>query len=184
MTTASVERAHAVADNLFEANAAVFGGDLATYRGHVHRVIGIVGLQCDVPAAVAGPLGLAAFFHDAGIWFDGTWDYLGPSVRRAVAALDKSDEPYSGLVSSLINEHHRLRRAHHDDPLVEAFRRADLTDVTAGLIAPGVSRTRYQALVAEYPADGFRPMLFRAFGRGLRESPLHPAPMVKFRATS
>ena len=99
MTTASIERAHEVADRLFEANAAVFGEDLPTYRGHVHRVIGIVGLQCDVPAAVAGPLGLAAFFHDAGIWFDGTWDYLGPSVRRAVAALDESDEPYSGLVS-------------------------------------------------------------------------------------
>jgi hypothetical protein len=180
VTTASIDRAHGVAERLFEVNAGVFGGDLRTYRGHVHRVIGVVGLQCDVPAAVAGPLGLAAFFHDAGIWFDETWDYLAPSVRRAVAALDESDEPHSGLVSSLIGEHHRLRRARHDDPLVEAFRRADLTDVTAGLIAPGVSRTRYRALVAEYPADGFRPMLFKAFGRGLRESPLHPAPMVKF----
>jgi hypothetical protein len=84
------------------------------------------------------------------------------------------------LVSALISEHHRLRRAWHNDPLVEAFRRADLTDVTAGLIAPGVSRARYRALVAEYPADGLRPMLLKAFGRGLRESPLHPAPMVKF----
>ena len=180
MTTTSIERAHDVADSLFEANAPVFGGDLPTYRGHVHRVIGIVGLQCDVPAAVAGPLGLAAFFHDAGIWFDETWDYLGPSVRRALAALGESDEPHAGLVSGLISEHHRLRRARHIDPLVEAFRRADLTDVTAGLIAPGVSRAHYRALVAEYPADGLRPMLFKAFGRGLRESPLHPAPMVKF----
>ncbi len=180
MTTASIERAHGVADKLFEANATVFGGDLQIYRGHVHRVIGIVGLQCDVPPAVASSLGLAAFFHDAGIWFDGTWDYLAPSVRRAVAALDESDEPHSGLVSALISEHHRLRRARHNNPLVEAFRRADLTDITAGLIAPGVPRTRYQALVAEYPADGFRPMLFKAFGRGLRESPLHPAPMMKF----
>jgi len=180
VTTPSIDRAHEVADSLFEANAAVFGGDLQTYRGHVHRVIGIVGLQCDVPAAVAGPLGLAAFFHDAGIWFDETWDYLVPSVRRAVAALDESDQLYSGLVSALISEHHRLRRARHADPLVEAFRRADLTDVTAGLIAPGVSRARHRALVAEYPADGLRPMLLKAFGRGLRESPLHPAPMVKF----
>jgi len=98
----------------------------------------------------------------------------GTTWRRRCA------EPHSGLVASLFGEHHRLRRARHDDPLVEAFRRADLTDVTAGLIAPGVSRTRYRALVAEYPADGFRPMLFKAFGRGLRESPLHPAPMVKF----
>jgi len=43
-----------------------------------------------------------------------------------------------------------------------------------------VARARYRALVQEYPADGLRPMLFKAFGRGLRQSPLHPAPMVKF----
>ena len=55
MSTASVMRAHDVADTLFERNAAVFGGDLQTYKGHVHRVIGTVGLQCDVPATVAGP---------------------------------------------------------------------------------------------------------------------------------
>lgn len=60
MTAASIVRAHDVADTLFERDAAVFGGDLQTYKGDVHRVIGIVGLQCDVPAAVAGPLGPAA----------------------------------------------------------------------------------------------------------------------------
>jgi hypothetical protein len=177
--TASVARAHEVADELFERNAAVFGGDLPIYKGHVDRVIGLVGLHCDVPAAVAGPLGLAAFFHDSVIWFDGTWDYLAPSVRRALAELDESDAPYAGLVSGLITEHHRLRPARHDDPLVEAFRRADLVDVTAGLVAPGVSRKQYRALVGQYPSRGFRPMLLKAFGRGLRESPLHPLPMVK-----
>jgi hypothetical protein len=52
------------------------------------------------PRDGSGPLGLAAFFHDAGIWFDGTWDYLPPLVRRAVAELDKSDEPYSGISAS------------------------------------------------------------------------------------
>ena len=180
MGAATVERAHDVADRLFDGNAAVFGDDLATYRGHVHRVIGLVGLQRDIPAAVAGPLGLAAFFHDAGIWFDGTWDYLPSSVRRAVAELDESDAHHAGLVASLITEHHRLRRARSDDPLVEAFRRADLVDVTAGLLTPGVSRTQYRTLVARYPSRGFRPMLLKAFGRGLRESPSHPLPMVKF----
>ena len=181
MTATPVTHAHEVADELFERNAAVFGRDLPIYRGHVHRVIGLVGLQCDVPKAVAGPLGLAAFFHDAGIWFDGTWDYLPPSVRRAVAELEGSDDaPYSDLVASLINEHHRLRPALAEDPLVEAFRRADLVDVTGGLIAPGVSREQYRTLVEQYPPRGFRPMLLKAFGRGLREKPWNPMPMVKF----
>lgn len=180
MSTAEVAHAHVVADELFERNTAVFGEELPIYRGHVHRVIGLVGLQCDVPAAAAKPLGLAAFFHDAGIWFDGTWDYLEPSVRRALAELGESDAAYSGLVSALITEHHRLRRARHADPLVEAFRRADLTDITAGIISPSISRKDYRALVGTYPSRGFRPMLLRAFGRGLRESPFHPFPMMKF----
>jgi hypothetical protein len=130
---------------------------------------------------VAVPLGVAGFFHDAGIWFDGTWDYLPPSVKRATAELSESDAQHVELVSSLISEHHRMRKARHDNPFVEAFRRADLADVSAGLVGvPGATRAQYQELVAEYPANGFRPMLMKAFGRGLKESPVRPMPMMKF----
>ncbi|WP_051341401.1 hypothetical protein [Pseudonocardia spinosispora] len=181
MPTTTIARAHETADELFERHATVFGDELPIYRGHVHRVIGVVGLQCDVPADIAAPLGIAAFFHDAGIWFDGTWDYLPPSARRATEELGESDAQHAELVSSLITEHHRMRKARHDDPLVEAFRRADLTDVSAGLIgAPGASRAQFKELVAQYPDKGFRPMLMRAFGRGLKESPVNPVPMMKF----
>ena len=181
MSAAGTNRAHEVADELFDRYGPTFGAELPIYRGHVQRVIGLVGLQVDVPAERAGPLGLAAFFHDAGLWFDGTWDYLPPSIRRATAALDPTDREHAGLVAAIIDEHHRLRPARHPDPLVEAVRRADLTDITAGLVpSPRVSRAGYRALAAEYPVRGLRPMLLRAFGRGLRESPLHPAPMIKF----
>lgn len=181
MPTAPITRAHDVADELFERHASVFGQELPIYRGHVHRVIGLVGMQCDVPADVLGPLGLAAFFHDAGIWFDKTWDYLPSSVRRATDELSETNKHHSGLVAGLISEHHRLRRAHHDDPLVEAFRRADLTDVSAGLLtSPGVSRKQYKELLAEYPSHRFQLMVLKAFARGIRESPLHPMPMMKF----
>ncbi len=175
-----VKRAHEVADELFERHAAVFGPDLPIYRGHVHRVLGLVGLQRDVSEDLARSLGVTAFFHDAGIWFDGTWDYLPPSVRRATAALDGPDRAYAKLVAEMIDKHHRLRPAHGSDPLVEAFRRADLADVSAGLVRPtGVSRQAYRSLSAAHPAHGFRPMLLRAFGRGVREAPLRPLPMIK-----
>ena len=82
-----VDPAHRVADELFDRHGDVFGAERAIYRGHVHRVIGLVGRQVEVPAELAGVLGLAAFFHDAGLWFDRTGDYLPPSTRRAVAAL-------------------------------------------------------------------------------------------------
>jgi len=176
----ATEVAHQVADELFDRHGPIFGPELPIYRGHVHRVIGLAGRQVEVPAEQAGVLGLAVFFHDAGIWFDGTWDYLPPSTRRAVAALEPADRGHAELVAAIIDEHHRVRRARHPGPLVEAVRRGDLTDITGGLIpAPGVPRADYRALVAEYPARGFRPMLLRAFGRGLRESPRHPAPMIK-----
>jgi hypothetical protein len=176
----SLASAHEVADELLHRHRAVFGADLNTYSGHVHRVIGLVGLQCAVPAELAAPLGHAAFFHDSAIWFDGTWDYLGPSAERALAELSGPSAAHAELVTSLITEHHRLSRAHHSNPLVEAFRRADLTDVTAGLIgSPGVPREQYRDLARHYPARGFRPMLLRAFGKGLREAPLRPIPMIK-----
>jgi hypothetical protein len=179
--TVPAARAHDVADGLFARHAAVFGDDLDRYRGHVHRVIGLVALQHPVEGTAADALGVAAFFHDAGLWFDGgTWDYLPPSIRHARAELGGAAE-HAALVEAMIDEHHRVRRARHPDPLVEAFRRADLTDVTGGLVgAPGVPRAGYRALVARHPATGFRPMLLRAFGRGLREDPRHPVPMLRF----
>lgn len=180
MAVVPVTLAHEIADALFEKNAAVFGADLPTYRGHVHRVIGLVGMQTTITAEHAEAVGVAGFFHDAAIWFDATWDYLPPSIARAVAELGGAQAPHAALVTALIDEHHRLRRARHADPLVEAFRRADLTDVSAGLVrAPGAGRRGYRGLTKEYPARGLRPMLLKAFGRGLRESPLHPVPMMK-----
>lgn len=124
---------------------------------------------------------MAAFFHDAAIWLDDTWDYLQPSVDRALEELTPDEEEHAPLVSALINEHHRVRKARHEHPLVEAFRRADMTDVYFGLPkSPGVPRKTYRSIVSEYPATRFRRVLARAFLRGLRENPLRPMPMVKF----
>jgi hypothetical protein len=179
--TSTLDAAHERADELFAKHGTVFGGDLTRYRGHVHRVIGLVGLQQQVPAESVDAFGTAAFFHDAAIWFDGTLDYLGPSAARAVAELGGADHPQADLVSALITEHHRLRRARHSDPLVEALRRADLTDVCAGFIpVPGSGRKQYRQLVRKYPMVGFHPMLVRAVGRAVKENPRRPLPFLKF----
>jgi hypothetical protein len=172
--------AHDAADVLFAENRAVFGDDLGPYSGHVHRVIGLVSLLVDIPPELARPLGVAAFFHDAAIWFDETWDYLPRSVERAEAELTDAEGEHRELVAAMINEHHRFRTAHHDAPIVEAFRRADLGDISFGRIRPaGITRGDYLALTATYPAKGLRPMLLRALGRGLKENPFRPASMLK-----
>src|SRR4051794_2696039 len=143
MASSAVDRAHEVANDLFDRDAATYGADLTRYYGHVHRVIGLVGEQRDVAEGEAYPLGVAAYYHDAGIWFDDTWDYLPPSIRRAVAELGPSGEQHAALVTALIDEHHRIRRARSAAPLVEAFRRADLIDVSRGLVTAGVPRSTY-----------------------------------------
>jgi hypothetical protein len=180
MPTSFVDLAHSVADALFDRDAAAYGDDLARYRGHVHRVIGLVGVQGEVPEYRAHPLGVAAYYHDAAIWLDDTWDYLPPSTRRAVAELGADADHHAELVTELIQEHHRIRRARSADAMVEAFRRADLIDVSRGLITAGVPRPAYRELVNHYPDTGFRRMLLRAFARGLRTDPWRPAPMLKF----
>ncbi len=173
--------AHRVADELFALYPTEFGALYAAYRGHVHRGIDLVGVQMDLDEATALLLGAAAFFHDAGIWLDDTFDYLTPSIQRALDYLDDVDEEGKELVRTVIFEHHRLRRARSDHALVEAFRRADLTDLTGGLIlAPGVSFRDYRRLAGRYPSHGFRWKLTVIFVRWMIRHPLKPLPMVKW----
>ena len=179
MSEHSSQSAHGVVDALFDKHKATFGQDMVPYRHHVHRVLALVSMQFDVEAQLVRPLAVAAFFHDSSIWFDQTWDYLPGSIERAVTELRPDEQEHVTLVIALIGEHHRIRRARHSSPLVEAFRRADMADLYAPVIgAPEVPRSAYRALVREYPYEGFRRMLSKAFGRGLRENPLRPMPMV------
>ncbi|NOX28614.1 MAG: hypothetical protein GXP35_00965 [Actinobacteria bacterium] len=181
MSDETTVSAHTAANKLFDQHESIFGRDLLPYRHHVHRVLGLVSLQVEVEPQLVRPLGVAAFFHDASIWFDQTWDYLPGSIERAIAELGPDEQEHAGLVTALVDEHHRIRKARHPHPLVEAFRRADMADIYSPLVgAPGVRRSEYRKLVDEYPYKGFRRMLAKAFGRGLRESPLRPMPMVKF----
>ncbi len=179
--TAAGQSAHDVADRLLARHAARFGVDRARYEGHVHRVIALVDRQLPLTDAEAQLLGVAAFAHDAGIWFAQTWDYLGPSVDVALAELpEDATAEQRALVTAMVEEHHRLTRAHHPHPLVEALRRADLHDLTAGLRpAPGVGRPWWRAIRLRHPSLGFRRMLVRAFVSGVRAEPTRPLPMLK-----
>ena len=145
MVSSAVDRAHAVANDLFDRDAATYGADLTRYYGHVHRVIGLVGEQRDVAEGEAYPYSASPRdHHDAGIWFHDTWDYLPPSIRRAVAELGPSGEQHAALVTALIDEHHRIRPARSAAPLARGLRRADLIDVSRGLVTAGVPRSTYR----------------------------------------
>lgn len=165
-------------DELFEADAEVFGRDLAPYRGHAHRVAELTARQVDLEPGWVEPVAVASYFHDAAIWYDDTWDYLPGSERRAAGAM--ADPADAQLVTSMIDGHHRLRPARHPHPLVEAMRRADATDIYRVVMPPRVSRADYRDLLRRYPDAGFHAMLARGFVLGLRERKrINPMPMVK-----
>jgi len=99
---------------------------------------------------------IAGCFHDLGIWSDRTVDYLPPSVAREKDYLAQHAlERWSPEIELMIAIHHKLRRYQdHRYPLVEVFRRADLVDVSLGLLRCGVTgayirRVRQQFLTRD-----------------------------------
>lgn len=168
-----IAQVHSRIDELFERGAAVFGRDLAPYRGHAHRVAELAARQVEMREQWVEPLAVAGYFHDAGIWFDGTWDYLPGSERRA-AAEDPAD---AQLVTAMISEHHRIRHARDPHPLVEALRRADAADIYRVGFPPGTTRADYRQMLRRWPDAHFHAMLARGFWMGVKEG--KPASMVK-----
>ncbi len=157
------------------------GRDFDAYGNHVRRVFGLVRAQGphlaqDDLAQVA----IAAVFHDLAIWVDDTFDYLEPSRDHATEYLEtEGRSAWIPQVSALIMGHHKLRPV-RDDPLVEAFRRADLCDLSFGLVSRGVPPGAYRELVAAFPVCGFQQRLVHFALIQLRKDPLRPLPMLRW----
>jgi hypothetical protein len=175
-----VDRHNIIEDGLASWSAAL-GKAQEAYRGHVYRVFNcarhIFGSD-DANDLFAA----ASVFHDLGIWSDGTFDYLGPSIARAAAFCHERAPHLDGnTVANIIENHHRLRRYVNapDAPLVEAFRRADLVDLTGGWIRAGIPDAFLRQLRTAFPYGGFHAILVRtALGWMLRH-PLRPLPMLR-----
>lgn len=176
-----IEAVHGRIIELFARDRAVFGRDVRPYRGHVHRVAELTARQVEMRPEWVELVAVAAYYHDAAIWFDHTWDYLPGSERRAHDELSHRSEADRDLVASMIDEHHRLRHARNPHPLVEAMRRADATDIYRVSTPPHVTRADYRAMLRRFPDAGFHAMLARGFLLGLRERRrINPMPMMKF----
>ena len=170
-----------VLDEVLGAHAAELGGDFTAYRNHAYRVVNLcVALSPGDPARLE-KIATAAAFHDLGIWTDRTFDYLEPSVRLASGYLLDTGRPeWVPDVSAAILVHHKVSSYRGDGaPFVEAFRRADWMDVTAGVVSLGLPRTALHSVVATWPRAGFHAMLLRLQLRRLRTHPWSPLPMLK-----
>ena len=157
------------------------GEDWDGYRNHVLRVLNFC-RALSGEHALPDTLVVAAAFHDLGIWSDGTFDYLEPSAAHAASWLHSHGRHGEvDAVQEVIRMHHKLRAcdgAHAAQ--AEPFRRADLVDVSLGLVRFGLTREYVARVQRALPDCGFHWRLVRLAGRQCLKTPLSPLPMLRW----
>ena len=171
----------ATLDEILNDHAGELGRDFTPYRNHAYRVANLCFVLAGSDPAQLRKIAVAAAFHDLGIWTDGTFDYLPPSVRLASDYLTRSGRTdWIAEITETILQHHKISR-YRGNPswLVEPFRRSDWADVTGGVIASGASRKLLRETYATWPSAGFHRHLVQLELRRLRTHPWNPLPMVR-----
>ena len=81
----------------------------------------------------------------------------------------------------MVEMHHKLTpyRGEHA-AIVEAFRRADLVDVTFGLVRFGLPSAWIGEVQAAFAEAGFHARIARALGGWALRHPLRPLPMLRW----
>ena len=158
------------------------GEDYTPYRNHVYRMIHFCFALHDCNEEERRKIVIAGCFHDLGIWSDGTVDYLPPSVVRARDYLKANGlEAWSEEIELMIDMHHKLRQYRDVRyPLAEVFRKADLVDVSLGLVKFGVPGSTVKSVQAQFPNAGFHKRLMRLAGEWFGQHPLSPPPFLKW----
>lgn len=125
----------------------------AGYRGHIYRVLNFARALTPESPDRDDKLAIAGAFHDLEAFV--SLDYLAPSIRAQDDWLRATGrEGWSDELAVIVAEHHRptpYRGAHAT--LAEAFRKADLVDVSQGLIHPGIPRAYVKAVRRAFEAD-------------------------------
>ena len=176
-----VER-HPVIEDALDAWDAALASARPAYRGHAYRVFNYARALLGTEAR-DDALAVASAFHDIGIWTDGTWDYIAPSMARAAEFIaSRLPGAPTSLVTDLIANHHRLRRVRGgtDPDVAEAFRRADLADVSLGIVRSGIPAELVKDAAAAFPYAGFHAGLIRAATPWIIRHPWNPFPMMRW----
>lgn len=180
MTPDLIQR-HPRIESLFDTYAERFGRDQTAYRNHIYRVVNLVASQRPLTEEELDQVAIAGFFHDAGIWLAGTFDYLEPSARLAGHYLEEQGlQDWQDPVRDMVLNHHKLTRFSSDAlSLGEMFRRADWTDVSLGLLRFGIPSARVRRIRQVFPNAGFHTLLLKLSGQQLLNQPWRPLPMLR-----
>lgn len=117
----------------------------------------------------------AAHLHDVGLYPGAASDasYVEDGARLAEDLLAPYDWPPGRVkrCTDAIERHHELRPQWKRGVEVELVRRADMVDVSGGLVAFGAGRGWVRSLGREAPRRGFYREIARLLMRVLRERP-------------
>ena len=168
-----------ILDKVLDDHAAELGSDFAAYRNHAYRVMNFcVALSPDGLAHLE-KVAIAAAFHDLGIWTNRTFDYIPTSVALARAHLNASGQAaWASEITEMIFQHHKIS-PYRGDALVEEFRRADLVDVSRGLIRFGLPGQHVNKVLSTWPDSGFHRRLLQLALHRLGTHPWNPLPMIR-----
>lgn len=164
------------------------GTDYDGYRGHVYRVFNLTAHRSNARDSEIDAIAAAAAFHDLAIWSDRTFDYIEPSCVRAerwIIAARRNGIPIrtsdAAAIALMISEHHKLTRYRgQHERLVDAFRRADLLDLSRGMLSAGLPRKFGRQLRKTFPTAGFHRAIVRIGTGWAVKHPTQPLPMLKF----
>lgn len=125
-------------------------------------------------------LAVCAAFHDLAIWMSSRMDYLESSAELAQKYLAVSDfQMLPDEVSFIIQQHHKLRKIKGNIE-AEAFRKADLIDLSAGHIHFNIPLSLVQRIESQYPRLNFTSLIIRKTLNHAVKHPLKPLPMLKW----
>lgn len=171
-----------VIDQILQQYQLELGEQQQAYLNHCCRMAQCAIWLSHATAEQQQKIAIAAAFHDLGLWTQQTLDYLPPSEQLAIDYLKQNQrDSWQAEIVFMIRQHHQLRANQYAQyPLVEAFRKADLVDVSMGLCRFGITKQAYQALVKNYPVAGFYAFLMRSGLRWAIRHPMNIAPFMRW----
>lgn len=185
VSSPEIIRSHDLVEEILDAHRHHARGDdqgYRGYRGHVYRVLNLARVLVDDGGDRDDKLAVAAAFHDLDVF--STLDYLAPSIRAQDAWLKQTGRhAWAPELAVVIAEHHRFRtyRGVHAS-MAEGFRRADLVDLSQGLIRFGIPREYVSAVRNSFDVETFFTRVIpRMTARHLRRHPLNPLPHTRGR---
>jgi len=121
-------------------------------------------------------LTVAAILHDIGIYPSvsdaGVYTAQGAALARELLAGHGWSQERIERCADAIDRHHELRPQLARGAEVEAIRRADLVDVSGGILAFGLDHGWLRELARRVPRRGFARELMRLVSHALRTRPL------------